>query len=149
MEADGRDAGGERRVDRLPGRQPRQVRKAVACGDERVLRPFELAGVARNLTICDSREKALGCLACASAAAELLVCVPGSLDGGDQAPAGGCLGALDREGEPVRAEHDSTLTIGTLELRNGKPGDVKAPAFAAAIEDLEDATVERDDRARP
>ena len=35
----------------------------VACGDERILRPFEIAGVARHLTICDSREKALGCLA--------------------------------------------------------------------------------------
>ena len=35
----------------------------VACGDARVLRPFELAGVARHLTICDSREAALGGLA--------------------------------------------------------------------------------------
>lgn len=35
----------------------------VACGDERILRPFQLAGVARHLTICESREQALGCLA--------------------------------------------------------------------------------------
>jgi anti-sigma B factor antagonist len=41
----------------------RHGRLVVACGDERILRPFQLAGVARHLTICDSREKALGCLA--------------------------------------------------------------------------------------
>jgi hypothetical protein len=77
-----------------------------------------------------------------SAASALPVCVPGSLDGGDQAPAGRGLGALDREGEAVGTEHDSAHTTGTLELRDREPGDVKSSAFTAAIEDLEDATVE-------
>jgi anti-sigma B factor antagonist len=35
----------------------------VVCSDERIMRPFELAGVAEHLTIFDTREKALGCLA--------------------------------------------------------------------------------------
>jgi anti-sigma B factor antagonist len=34
----------------------------VVCSDERILRPFELAGIVRLLTIYDTREKALGCL---------------------------------------------------------------------------------------
>jgi anti-anti-sigma factor len=41
----------------------RHAHLVVACDNARVLRPFELAGVARHLTICDSREQALGCLA--------------------------------------------------------------------------------------
>ncbi len=33
----------------------------VVCRDERILRPFELAGLTEHLTIFDTREKALGC----------------------------------------------------------------------------------------
>jgi anti-sigma B factor antagonist len=35
----------------------------IVCRDERILRPFELAGLAEHLTIFDTREKALGCFA--------------------------------------------------------------------------------------
>ena len=35
----------------------------LVCPTERVLRPFQLTGLTSHLTIVDSREKALGCLA--------------------------------------------------------------------------------------
>jgi anti-sigma B factor antagonist len=35
----------------------------LVCPTERIMRPFQIAGLAGHLTIFDSREKALGCLA--------------------------------------------------------------------------------------
>jgi anti-sigma B factor antagonist len=38
----------------------RHAQMVLVCPSERVLRPLEITGVARHLTIFDSREKALG-----------------------------------------------------------------------------------------
>jgi anti-sigma B factor antagonist len=41
----------------------RRGRLVLVCPTERVLRPFQITGLDDHLTIFDSREKALGCLA--------------------------------------------------------------------------------------
>ena len=41
----------------------RNGKLVLVCPTERVLRPFEVTGLVGHLTIFDSREKALGCLA--------------------------------------------------------------------------------------
>ena len=40
----------------------REGKLVLVCPTARVLRPFEVTGLIRHLTIFDSREKALGCL---------------------------------------------------------------------------------------
>jgi anti-sigma B factor antagonist len=41
----------------------RRCKMVLVCPTERVMRPFEVTGLTGHLTIFDSREKALGCLA--------------------------------------------------------------------------------------
>ncbi len=41
----------------------RSCTMVLVCPTERVLRPFQVTGLVRHLTIFDSRDKALGCLA--------------------------------------------------------------------------------------
>jgi len=41
----------------------RHGKLVLVCPTERVMRPFEVTGLVGHLTIFDSREKALGCLA--------------------------------------------------------------------------------------
>ena len=41
----------------------RHMKMVLVCPTEQVMRPFEITGLARHLTILDSREKALGALA--------------------------------------------------------------------------------------
>jgi anti-sigma B factor antagonist len=41
----------------------RHGKLVLVCPTERVMRPFQITGLAGHLTIYDSREKALGCLA--------------------------------------------------------------------------------------
>jgi anti-sigma B factor antagonist len=41
----------------------RHTQMVLVCPTERVMRPFEVTGLVGHLTIFDSREKALGCLA--------------------------------------------------------------------------------------
>jgi anti-sigma B factor antagonist len=41
----------------------RHCKMVLVCPTERILRPFEITGLVGHLTIFDSREKALGCLA--------------------------------------------------------------------------------------
>jgi anti-sigma B factor antagonist len=43
--------------------EARHAELVLVCPSDLILRPFELTGVADHLTIFDSREKALGCLA--------------------------------------------------------------------------------------
>jgi anti-sigma B factor antagonist len=43
--------------------QARHAELVLVCSNELILRPFELTGVTGYLTIVDTREKALGCLA--------------------------------------------------------------------------------------
>jgi anti-sigma B factor antagonist len=43
--------------------QARHADLVLVCANDLILRPFELTGVTGYLTIVDSREKALGCLA--------------------------------------------------------------------------------------
>jgi anti-sigma B factor antagonist len=43
--------------------EARHAELVLVCPNDLILRPFELTGVADHLTIFDSREKALGCLA--------------------------------------------------------------------------------------
>jgi anti-sigma B factor antagonist len=41
----------------------RRCKMVLVCPTERVMRPFEVTGLTGHLTIFDTREKALGCLA--------------------------------------------------------------------------------------
>jgi anti-sigma B factor antagonist len=41
----------------------RRCKMVLVCPTERIMRPFEITGLTGHLTIFDSREKALGCLA--------------------------------------------------------------------------------------
>ena len=41
----------------------RRCKLVLVCPSERVLRPFQITGLVTHLTIFNSREKALGCLA--------------------------------------------------------------------------------------
>lgn len=41
----------------------RRCKMVLVCPTERILRPFQITGLVGHLTIFDSREKALGCLA--------------------------------------------------------------------------------------
>jgi anti-sigma B factor antagonist len=41
----------------------RRCQMVLVCPTERVMRPFEVTGLTGHLTIFDTREKALGCLA--------------------------------------------------------------------------------------
>jgi anti-sigma B factor antagonist len=41
----------------------RRCKMVLVCPTERIMRPFEVTGLTGHLTIFDSREKALGCLA--------------------------------------------------------------------------------------
>jgi anti-sigma B factor antagonist len=41
----------------------RRCRMVLVCPTERVLRPFQITGLVGHMTIFDSRERALGCLA--------------------------------------------------------------------------------------
>jgi anti-sigma B factor antagonist len=43
--------------------QARHAELVLVCASDMILRPFQLTGVADHLTIVESREQALGCLA--------------------------------------------------------------------------------------
>ena len=52
-------------LDALRQLTSRRGRLVLVCPTERLLKPFEVAGLVAHLKICSSRKEALGCLAAA------------------------------------------------------------------------------------